>query len=381
MVKFFKKIKDKDHWLAISIKKNFEAGMKAKDISKLFDISKQRINYWLHHPIIKKRKRKEKLNRNERNLIIKWAKDKPINLASAKIIQRRFNILSKKYKEKRAKKISLSTTNKMLNKYVSKQKNIRKVFCLEKSEKSKRLQFLKFMRLNKITPSNIFFTDESIFNLSSYFNKNSKIRITKKTQRLIKDGNEKALKNITREFHKKETGIMISGGISSEGLGKLIFHSGNVNTFAYKQVLNYYKEDLSSFQPKYFQQDGARAHSSKGSQQEIIRLFNGNFIPTWEDGPDINGQKIPKWPPNSPDLSAIELIWAIIKGMISMFVPKTLEELKEIIQRTWDSITPEICNKIINHVEKRWDLCIKHKGSHLDKELLKKLHLKIQKLG
>ena len=59
---------------------------------------------------------------------------------------------------------------------------------------------------------------------------------------------------------------MVSGGISSEGLGKLIFHSGNVNTFAYKQVLNYYKEDLSSFQPKYFQQDGARAHSSKGSQ-------------------------------------------------------------------------------------------------------------------
>ena len=104
MVKFFKKVKDKVHWLAISIKKNFEAGMKAKDISKLFDISKQRINYWLHHPIIKKRKRREKLNRNERNLIIKWAKDKSINFASTKIIQRRFNLLSKKYKEKRAKK-------------------------------------------------------------------------------------------------------------------------------------------------------------------------------------------------------------------------------------------------------------------------------------
>ena len=102
--------------------------MKAKDISKFFGISKQRVSYWLYHPIIKKRKRREKLNRNERNLIIKWAKDKPINFASAKIIQRRFNLLSKKYKEKRAKKISLSTTNKMLNKYVSKPKNIRKVF-------------------------------------------------------------------------------------------------------------------------------------------------------------------------------------------------------------------------------------------------------------
>ena len=59
--------------------------------------------------------------------------------------------------------------------------------------------------------------------------------------------------------------------------------------------------------------------------------------------------------------------------MISMFVPKTLEELKEIIQLLWDSIKPEICNKIINHVEKRWDLCIKHKGRRLDKKLLKKI--------
>ena len=73
-----------------------------------------------------------------------------------------------------------------------------------------------------------------------------------------------------------------------------MFHSGDANTFVYKQVLNYYKEDLSSFQPKFFQQDGARAHSSKGSQQEIIGLFNSNFIPTWVDGPDINGQKNPK---------------------------------------------------------------------------------------
>ena len=36
MVNFIRK-KDKEHWFAISIKKYFEAGMKAKDISKLFD--------------------------------------------------------------------------------------------------------------------------------------------------------------------------------------------------------------------------------------------------------------------------------------------------------------------------------------------------------
>ena len=166
---------------------------------------------------------------------------------------------------------------------------------------------------------------------------------------------------------------MVSGGICNKGLGKLIFHSGNVNTFAYKQVLGYYKEDIDSFPGKFFQQDGARAHSSKGSQKEIIHYFKERFIPTWENGPVINGQQMPKWPPNSPDLSAIELIWSIIKGMLNMFPPISIGELKETIQRIWNAITPEICQKIINHMKKRWKLCIKHKGRRLDKVLLRKI--------
>ena len=49
------------------------AGMKKKEISKLFHISKQRINYWLHHKIKIKRKRKTKLTRNEKLMLAKWA--------------------------------------------------------------------------------------------------------------------------------------------------------------------------------------------------------------------------------------------------------------------------------------------------------------------
>ena len=54
------KIKDNNHHLAIAIKKNYSAGMKAKDIAKLFKISKQRVNYWSHNSI-KTRKRRSKL--------------------------------------------------------------------------------------------------------------------------------------------------------------------------------------------------------------------------------------------------------------------------------------------------------------------------------
>ena len=71
------KIKGKNHHLAIVIKENYTHGMKQKEIENLFHLSKQRVNYWIHH-IIKNRKRRTKLNRNEINMIVKCAKDKSI---------------------------------------------------------------------------------------------------------------------------------------------------------------------------------------------------------------------------------------------------------------------------------------------------------------
>ena len=64
------KIKDKNHHLAIAIKENYAAGMKAKDIANLFGISKQRVNYWIHRSI-KTRKRRTKITRREINIIVK----------------------------------------------------------------------------------------------------------------------------------------------------------------------------------------------------------------------------------------------------------------------------------------------------------------------
>ena len=366
------KIKDRNHHLAIAIKENYIAGMKPKDIAALFHLSKQRVNYWIHREI-KNRKRRTKLNRREINMIIKWARDKLIleKQVSAKNMQIKFNKLPRKLKEKKInKKISLSTSNRILNKFIGKPRVIRKVFYLKPNDKKLRVQFCKFMKENNITPENIFFTDESIFPLQAYMNRGTnKIRLSKKTRRKIRAGNEESNNLISREYHKFNNSIMVSGGICNEGLGELIFHSGNVNSFAYKQVLKYYKEDLNRFPSKIFQQDGARSHCSKLSRNMIQFLFKDRFIPTW-DGFKLNNKLIPKWPPNSPDLSAIEIIWGIIKQMMILFPPKTMSGLKRIIKMVWDSIPRSICENIIEHMKYRWALCIKYKGRRLDKELL-----------
>ena len=69
MLKNVPKIKDTNHEFAISIKKNYESGMKPKDIAHLFNLSKQRVNYWIHHPLQKKEK-KGKINKERKNYFI-----------------------------------------------------------------------------------------------------------------------------------------------------------------------------------------------------------------------------------------------------------------------------------------------------------------------
>ena len=53
-------------------------------------------------------------------------------------------------------------------------------------EKEKMLQFLNFIGKNGISPNDIFFIDENIFNLASYFNRNMKIRISKEQREALK---------------------------------------------------------------------------------------------------------------------------------------------------------------------------------------------------
>ena len=108
----------------------------------------------------------------------------------------------------------------------------------------------------------------------------------------------------------------------------------------------------------------------------IKYLFNDKFIPTWDNDLIINDKLVPRWPLNSPDLSTIEIIWAIIKQMLILFPPKNMENLKNTIKVIWDSIPKAICQNIINHMKQRWDLCIKKVEG-----LIKNYYEKFQKLN
>jgi len=48
----------------------------------------------------------------------------------------------------------------------------------------------------------------------------------------LKRGSQSAINLMVRPTPKKSLGIMVSDGISKNGLWNIILHSGNVNTFS-----------------------------------------------------------------------------------------------------------------------------------------------------
>ena len=92
---------------------------------------------------------------------------------------------------------------------------------------------------------------------------------------------------------------MAAGGVSKNGVGKLIFCIGNVNSYAYKQAIQYYLSDIKILSQNeeqlFFQQNNAPSHTAK-EVKEILK--------------DIKTLKF--WPPNSLELSRIEKVWSFI---------------------------------------------------------------------
>ena len=84
-------------------------------------------------------------------------------------------------------------------------------------------------------------------------------------------------------------------------------------------------------------------------------------------------RKLEFWPPNSPDLSPIEPLWAIVKSKLQKTNYSTIKEMKKNLIRIWESIPVSLCQKLCGSFNKRLQLCKKYNGRRLDRELLRKL--------
>jgi hypothetical protein len=90
-----------------------------------------------------------------------------------------------------------------------------------------------------------------------------------------------------------------------------------------------------------FQQDGAPAHTARST---VAWLGHGCTM-------------LAGWPANSPDLSPIELCWAIVKNTVPLLMPTTIDQLKKIVAHAWKKIPQRSFDRLCMSFPARLLLC------------------------
>ena len=332
-------------------------GYKIKQISKILKIKSSLVWKWSHFDnFYGKGFRKSKFTENEKEFLCKQAEGKIAGLGGASSRD-----LQKVFKEKFHKSISHTSVNTILNNGLSTPLRVVNTFILTNEHEEKRRKFADYILENNLSSEKILFTDECRVVLFPKLNKANNIVRYNKEERMSRYKPE-IQKKRTNEVPKFEQSIMIAGGICHYGLTNLVFCSGTQNNFSYKQFLLFMKKDLDKFKEDnelkndiLFQQDNAACHTSYDSKAAIKVLFDKNSI---------------KWPPNSPDLSPIENVWAILKEKLSKRKIRNLDDLRENILDIWIKFPTSLCKKLCMQFDEKIKLIREFKGARINKEMM-----------
>ena len=146
--------------------------------------------------------------------------------------------------------------------------------------------------------------------------------------------------------------IMVWGMIAFGYKSKLLFVNGTLGADNYINLLDengVIDDAVEVFGNDFvFQQDGAPAHNAKKTKEYLNEKCN----------------VLINWPPNSPDLNVIEMIWAIMKGALADAKLETLEEFKTNVEEVWNNISIDTTiNNLVNSCTMRCFLCLENGGN------------------
>ena len=149
--------------------------------------------------------------------------------------------------------------------------------------------------------------------------------------------------------------VMIWSCISVKGTGRIHIVEGSMNTEQYLKVLQTRViPQLNEWFPDgdgWFQQDLASCHTAKRCKDYLA----------------ANHISVLPWPGNSPDLSPIENIWALVKRKLRHKRFTTNVELINGILDIWarsDDFN-ETCINLVNSMPNRIEACIRAKGGSI----------------
>ena len=106
-----------------------------------------------------------------------------------------------------------------------------------------------------------------------------------------------------------------------------------------------------------FQQDNDPKHSSKLCKSYLERKQEGGQLVTMV------------WPPQSPDLSPIELLWEEMDREVLERKPSSVAELVQVVKECWAGISGDVCDKLIKRMPLLCQAVLDAKGGYFDEKL------------
>ena len=84
----------------------------------------------------------------------------------------------------------------------------------------------------------------------------------------------------------------------------------------------------------------------------------------------LDGQfNVMEWPPQSPDLSPIELLWDEVDRQVQEKKPTSVESLVRLVKQTWTEISPVVLEKLLNRMPLICQAVIDAQGGYFDEKL------------
>ncbi|UYV73704.1 hypothetical protein LAZ67_11000440, partial [Cordylochernes scorpioides] len=184
----------------------------------------------------------------------------------------------------------------------------------------------------------VVFSDESRFCLSS---DSRRVRVWRRR------GERSNPAAIVERPTVRQRGIMVWGAIAYDSRSPLLRIQGTMTAQRYvddvlRPVTLPYLQGVPN---AFYQQDNARPHTARISQQALQDV-----------------QMLP-WPPYSPDLSPIEHVWDIIgRRLHALPQPRSEDELWQMVEREWRAIPQDAIRTLIDSLPRRVAACIAVRG-------------------
>lgn len=207
--------------------------------------------------------------------------------------------------------------------------------------------FLDLMRDDTTLLDKIWWSDEACFKLNGHINRHNCTYWSHENPYVV----------LEKEVNLP--GITVWAAISSSGVIGPFFFEAPVTGERYLDMLQtFFFPQVQQQRDFLFQQDGAPPHYARCVREWLDINFHGRWI----------GRRGPiDWPARSPDLSPMDFfVWGVLKDMVYKEKPRTIPDLRRLINDKFATIDVEVCQKVCRSVASRLHSCVEHDGEQFE---------------